>query len=1046
MATGDDHRSKPEAFDITVDAASAPPGAPVDELNVGRVVAGRYRVVRRIAAGGMGVVYEAEDGLLGGRVALKTIRASSGTASAADELTVERFRREIQLARIVTHTHVCRIFDVGVDGPLVFLTMELLAGETLAARVARGPLGLDEVRGIAEGLIAGLEAAHAAGVVHRDFKSANIILAPRAVITDFGLARDVTGTASSSETGPGIVGTPSYMAPEQVTGDAISPATDVFSLGVVLFELVTGTLPWSAPTPLATAVARLSEPPPSPRGLRADLPPAWETTILGCLARAPKERPTLAQVLSGLRGQPRPRRRGLVLAAIAAVTVAAAGIVYFGLARRTPPVVTLRATGDGRPAIAILGFRNVSSNPEAAWMSTALAEMLGSELSAGETYRIVPGEDVARARRELSLGDETSFARETLGRLSELLASDYVLGGQYVVSPGGKVRVDLKLQDTRSGEIVASFAAEADQGDLVGLAGRTGEGLRARLGLGPLSGAQASELRAVRPTTDAGARLYAEGLELLRLSECGKARERLERAVEAEPSYPLAHTALARALWCQGHESKARREAERAVALTTGLPEHIRLETEAVLHEYAGDKAKALAAAEKLYRRFPDNLDHGLALFRQYRHAERHEDAAKVMAALQALGRPSPELKVAALRYDLERSKSVDLAAMIPRWKALRLELEKGGARRLAADVHLHEANLASHIGRLDEARSSLAAARAVYDAIGADDARLDVLALEAQLSFQESDFKGARRTMEDAVALLRRLGMNRALPLMLVNAGQLAEIIDADLAIAEQDYSEALRVAEERDAETPDIYATSMMAALERERGQLGAAIERHAALEGGIKSEDDRLGMRAQAAGLDLDRGDLPAARARIDALLACAACHPWWRISAELMQARLLLIEGQPGAAAEIAGRIATTEQLWQIRLVALMVQAEALASTGDVTRARAVLATVPTPILRLQRGMVALLVAQVRGHIAIAGGDRAELDREAAALGTLIAASEQAGLFATPLEARLVRARMELRRDRMAGRLMLEDVIKRARSKGFLQVATHASRLL
>src|SRR5262249_13775884 len=241
----------------------------------GTLIAGRYRIVKPLGTGGMGEVYEAEDLLLKERVALKTIRREV----ARDESTSARFKREIQLARKVTHANVCRIFDVGLHDDLPFITMELLDGETLASRLKRGRVPLAEAEAIARQLVAALAAAHEVGVIHRDFKSPNVMLCTRgggvrAVVTDFGLARPLEEDAANAIPGDGgIIGSPAYMAPEQVEGKLkITAAADTYALGVVLFELVTGRLPFVGETPLATMTMRLREPPPAPRSIVADLP------------------------------------------------------------------------------------------------------------------------------------------------------------------------------------------------------------------------------------------------------------------------------------------------------------------------------------------------------------------------------------------------------------------------------------------------------------------------------------------------------------------------------------------------------------------------------------------------------------------------------------------------------------------------------------------------------------------------------------------------------------------------------------------------------
>ena len=226
-----------------------------------------------------------------------------------------RFKREVHLARQVTHPNVCRIYDVfrhkdaarGADTPaddVVFLAMELLHGETLSDRLRRdGPFSTAEILPLVDQMAAGLTAAHRAGVVHRDFKSHNVMLVKpthadgetRVVVTDFGLAwrsahNESTALSLAMSAENEISGTPAYMAPEQVEGGPVTPATDVYALGVVLYEMVTGAWPFVGETPLKMATARLHEPPASPRVHVADLDPLWEDTILRCLARRPDDR------------------------------------------------------------------------------------------------------------------------------------------------------------------------------------------------------------------------------------------------------------------------------------------------------------------------------------------------------------------------------------------------------------------------------------------------------------------------------------------------------------------------------------------------------------------------------------------------------------------------------------------------------------------------------------------------------------------------------------------------------------------------------------
>ncbi|MBK8943441.1 MAG: protein kinase [Polyangiaceae bacterium] len=253
------------------------------------VIAGRYEIRGLLGAGGMGNVYKAFDRELEDSIALKLIKRE---LLARPEIT-DRFRQEVKLARRVTHRNVARVFDLGEADGVRFLTMELIEGVSLGSRLAAGPLSSEEVRWIGEELCAGLAAAHAAGVVHRDLKPDNIILSAdgRVVITDFGIARTLHGPSLVATARGAIVGTPVYMAPEAIARQApAGTAADIFSLGVILFELLTGELPWRGESDMLISAARLHVDALDPRELVPDIPDPLAAVVLRCLARDPRAR------------------------------------------------------------------------------------------------------------------------------------------------------------------------------------------------------------------------------------------------------------------------------------------------------------------------------------------------------------------------------------------------------------------------------------------------------------------------------------------------------------------------------------------------------------------------------------------------------------------------------------------------------------------------------------------------------------------------------------------------------------------------------------
>lgn len=315
-------------------------GAPI--LLNGDRIADRYRIERELGAGGMGQVYEAFDEELNARIAVKIIRPEL----AGEPKVVARFKQEVQLARQVTHPNVCRAYDLvrakHRDRDLLFLCMEYVEGETLSAKLRRdGRMKLSEAEPIITQIAAGLQAAHTAGIVHRDLKCGNVFLSKhrdgelRVVLADFGLAGNLVreeGATQQTSTGWGI-GTPAYMAPEQVEGGKIGPPADIYALGIVMYEMATGHVPYEGQTPLQVAVRRLREKPRPPRELDSSVDPKWENAILRCLEIDPADRFAAASAIPAALRQGRlmpraPRLRtlkGLAPAALVSVVVLAAG-------------------------------------------------------------------------------------------------------------------------------------------------------------------------------------------------------------------------------------------------------------------------------------------------------------------------------------------------------------------------------------------------------------------------------------------------------------------------------------------------------------------------------------------------------------------------------------------------------------------------------------------------------------------------------------------------------------------------------------------------
>ena len=364
---------EPARSGVDASASAALPSTGVGRSRIG----GRYEILGLLGSGGMGAVYKARDVELDEIVALKMLRPELLDSAAV----LERFRREVKLARRVTHANVARTYDIGEHEGEKFLTMEFVDGEPLSALLARQRrLPFEQMLEIISGVCAGLSAAHAAGIVHRDLKPENVMLARngRVVITDFGVARCHTESIDGNKTLGGVVGTPAYMAPEQVEGAPdVDARADLYAVGVMVFEMLTGESPWSGQSAFSLAAARLSGAPPDPRTRQADIPRALAELTLRSMARERAERFSSAEEFAQALGS-------------AAPTVALSSIVPIP---STPPASSLndpsRSTVAGEKTVAVLPFSNPGAEADG-YLADGLTEDLIDTLSVTRGLKVRP--------------------------------------------------------------------------------------------------------------------------------------------------------------------------------------------------------------------------------------------------------------------------------------------------------------------------------------------------------------------------------------------------------------------------------------------------------------------------------------------------------------------------------------------------------------------------------------------------------------------------------------------------------------------------------
>lgn len=392
------------------------------------LLGGRYEIMGMVGAGGMGSVYRVRDRVLDEIVALKTLKHELSSSPSMRS----HFRREVKLARRVTHRNVARIFDIGEHHGQRFLTMEFIDGEPLSAMLARrGALPLRDVLDIALELCEGLAAAHTAGVIHRDLKPENVLIAfdGRVVITDFGIALDPDFSEGATSA---MMGTPTYMAPEMLgPGASSGPHTDIYSLGGVLYEMVAGEPPWTGASQVEIATARLYEPPPDPRAVRPDLPDALAAIIVRCMATSPDDRfAEVTGVATALGRVERSLSAGIDSGEWAPVSAALPG---------PKNLAKLRAGTKTEKRVAVIPFEN-QGGPEDSY----LADGLTSELL--DTLALTPGLLVTPFARVA----QCSASRDDLAAVGRELQVQVILTGSVVPRPDA-IEVNARLVNVADG-------------------------------------------------------------------------------------------------------------------------------------------------------------------------------------------------------------------------------------------------------------------------------------------------------------------------------------------------------------------------------------------------------------------------------------------------------------------------------------------------------------------------------------------------------------------------------------------------------------------
>jgi len=742
-----------------------------------------------------------------------------------------------------------------------------------------------------------------------------------------------------------------------------------------------------------------------------------------------------------------------------------------------------------RPSIAVLGFRNLSGRSDDAWLSTAFSEWLTTELAAGQSLRAIAGENVARVKQDLSLPDSSGYAQDTLGRIYKSLGSDYVVSGAYMtMSRQGAIRMDVRLQNTATGESFALPAETGVENDLPGLVRKVGARLREKLGVESITDAEAKAVKAALPSKPESSKAYAEGLQKLRAYDLLEARDALLAAVKADPKSAVAHQALAQAWHELGYDSNAKEEAANATDLSGSLSPERRMAIEASYRKMNAQWDRAIDICRSLWTIYPDETDYGLELADAQIQAGKGKDALATIDALrehsrEAMDDPRLDFEEAVAASSLSDFKRKQEAAARSAQKA-----DKLGARLLAAQAYWQvcsallslgdqkaaeaacsQASQASNssAGRQVQARSFTLLANIRQDQGRSTEAmelrkqalgiardigsRIDIIgALTnlANLQKTQGQMDEAKIHFDEAIQLARETGNKVQLARLQLNAGNLA-YAKADFEGAQKMWEQARQDAGGSGDKVVVAKSSMNLAALLLQSGDLGKAEDNaRQALALGQGPGLPRVYASSMSTLGDVltARGDLPGARkAYEDALALFTKFNDQDSIaSTRLMLANVALELGEPGRAEELvrpAVAVFRSEKTPDDEASAHETLARVLIAQGkneqaaeEITAARA---------LSFEDKAVRAAVVITGARLSAWKGNLAEARQ---ALDTSLVEVRRLNMTGVQLDIRLAQAEIELKSDAAAARARLQSLEQDAKTSGYLLIAAKAERLL
>jgi len=620
---------------------------PVEELSTGSMFAGRYQIIEELGRGGMGKVYRALDKKLNEEVALKLIKPEI----ASDKKTLERFSNELKIARKISHRNIGRVYEMMEDKGTHFITMEYVPGEDLKSFIRRsGRIDIPKALLIGRQVCDGLAEAHKQGVVHRDLKPSNIMIDKQgdARIMDFGIARLLS---AKGITGAGVmIGTPEYMSPEQVESKEVDQRSDIYSLGIILYEMVTGQVPFEGDTPFSVGMKQKGEAPQEPRQINAQIPDDLNALILKCLEKDREQRfqsagevrseldrvgiglPTTVKTVSKKKpvtsreitvkfSLNRPLKWGLLFAAIVF-----AGIIIWQLLPKKTPLLAPRVAN----SIAVISFENQTGDQNYDYLQKAIPNLLITNLErTGELY-VATWERMHDILKQMGQKDVANIDRDLGFEICRREGIESIVTGSFVKA-GETFVTDVKVLDVETKKLLKGANVRGRGEDSILQTQIDELTLEISQGLGIAREKLEAEQHRIADVTTSSMEaynLYLEAIELINMMRLEDARKSLEKAVEIDPEFAAAYDWLNVVYNFLGDREARIQAIKKAMALSDRATEKERLYIQ-ISHAYAieRDPEKGFRLNKELVEKFPKEKEFRFDLAWRFQVRGMYEEA-----------------------------------------------------------------------------------------------------------------------------------------------------------------------------------------------------------------------------------------------------------------------------------------------------------------------------------------------------------------------------------------------------------------------------------